>query len=579
MSSEALTAEVLRNSLLVASEEASIVVVRSAYSTFIVEGSDASSAILDRHGHMIAHSVATTLMNSMALSVALPEVLKDYPAEQMKPGDVYALNDAYRGGIHTNDILVFRPVFVDGEVHYFTATLIHVSDLGGASAGGMAALATDIFVEGLQLPPVRIATTAGIDPSVERILRLNSRTPDKVMGDIRALIAGATTSGRRVEELINQYGAATFRQGVQDYFDYTETRMRNALAELRPGTYRAEYLIDDDGIHLDLPLTVRVAVTLDGGTAVVDFDGTDGQVAAAVNSSLSQSLAGAVFAVRCFLDPTIPMNEGSLRPLDIRLPVGSLLNAQSPYPCGGRFVPVYAAMEAIMQALSDAAPTHAIAASGILQPFSIAARQAPFWIHLAYEYGGVGARAGKDGPDATGIHFGLGRNAIPQAEPVETRCPIVVEAVEYCVDSGGPGKFRGGLGTRTVFRLLADADITTRGDRLRFAPPGRDGGQPGRLGGFYRIPAEGEMEPLASKNNNAFFAAGDAFVVETTGGGGLGRPEERGVEVVTRDVEDGKISRAAAERDYGVSFDQDGAVDVDRTVRLREAMSAQARSA
>ena len=571
--SDALTAEVLRNALMVAAEEASIVVVRSAYSTFIVEGSDASAAILDSGGRLIAQSVATTLANSMSLSLAVPHIVDVYPLATMAPGDVFATNDAYQGGIHTNDIIVVRPVFVEGAVEFFAGTLIHVSDLGGMSAGGMAALATDIFLEGLQLPPVRIASQAGLDAAIERILRLNSRTPDKVIGDVRALIAGATTAARRVETLADELGPAALRQGVADYLAYTEARMRRALAGLTPGVYRAEYPIDDDGIHLDRPLAVRVTVTIDGDQALLDFEGTDPQVPAAVNSSVSQALAGAVFAVRCFLDPTIPMNDGSLRPLSVRLPVGSLVNAQSPFPCGGRFVAVYAAMEAVLQAMSDAVPTHAIAPSGILQPFSIAARHAPFWIHLSYDYGGVGARAGRDGPDATGIHFGLGRNSVPQVEPVEVRSPLVVEAIEYIPDSGGPGRWRGGLGTRTTFRLLDDADITTRGDRLRFAPPGRDGGGGGRLGGFYRVPAAGDPERLASKNNNVRFRAGDAFVVETTGGGGLGPPHERPVETVCRDVAEGRVSAAAAAKQYGVVLSGDGMADQAATEQRRQQMA------
>ncbi|NUU26044.1 MAG: hydantoinase B/oxoprolinase family protein, partial [Streptomycetaceae bacterium] len=456
-----MTAEVLRNALVVAAEEASIVVVRSAYSTFIVEGSDASAAILDAEGRLIAHSMATTLMNSMALSVAVPHLLADIPAATMRPGDVFVTNDAYGGGIHTNDLLVFRPVFVYGTVRWFTGTLIHVSDIGGSSAGGMASLATDIFQEGLQLPPVRIATADGLEQPIVRILQLNSRTPDKVLGDVQALIAGATTAATRVEELIATHGAETFQQGINAYLHDTEQRTRAALSRLPAGTFHASYDIDDDGIHPDRRHTVRVAVTTGRDALTLDFAGTDAQVPAAVNASVSQSLAAVVFAVRCFLDPTIAMNDGCLRALDVRLPIGSLLNAQSPYPCGGRFLPAYAAMEAVFQALSDAVPERAIAASGILQPFSIAATDAPYWIHLAYDYGGVGARHGKDGPDATGIHFGLGRNSVPQTEPVENRCPIRVESVACLPDSGGPGRWRGGRGTRTVFRLLADADITT----------------------------------------------------------------------------------------------------------------------
>ncbi|MDX3111280.1 hydantoinase B/oxoprolinase family protein [Nonomuraea angiospora] len=546
-----LTAEVLRNALVVAAEEASIVVVRSAYSTFIVEGSDASAAVLDAHGRLIAQSMATTLMNSMALKVALPELLKDIPPDRMSPGEVYVLNDAYRGGVHTNDLLVYRPVFVGGTPAYFTATMIHVSDLGGLSAGGMAPLATDIFLEGLQLPPVRLATEEGLDPTVEAILRANSRTPDKVMGDVRALVAGTAVAAARLETLVGEYGVDGLSAGVDDYLDYTEARTRAALAELPAGRFEAAYPIDDDGINPEKSHEIRVAVTLGDERAVLDFAGTGPQVPAAINASASQSLAAAVFAVRCFLDPTIPMNDGCLRAIDVRLPEGSLLNARSPYPCGGRYVPIYAAMEAVFQAMSDAVPERAIAPSGILQPFSIAAVGAPYWIHLSYDFGGVGARRGLDGPDATGVHFGIGRNSVPQAEPVESRCPLIVESVETIPDSGGPGRFRGGLGSRTVYRFLADCHVTTRGDRLRLPPPGRDGGQPGRLGGFFKRHLDGTVERLASKVNNVRFAAGEAFIVETTGGAGLGPPAERAPEAILADLEAGRVTPRGAAEDYG----------------------------
>ncbi|WP_188193034.1 hydantoinase B/oxoprolinase family protein [Nonomuraea sp. SYSU D8015] len=549
--SDALTAEVLRNALVVAAEEASIVVVRSAYSTFIVEGSDASAAVLDARGRLIAHSMATTLMNSMALKVALPELIEDIPLETMRPGDVYVLNDAYRGGVHTNDLLVYRPVFVGGTPAYFTATMIHVSDLGGLSAGGMAPLATDIFLEGLQLPPVRLATADGIEPAMEAILRANSRTPDKVMGDVRALVAGTAVAAARLESLIGEYGVEGLAAGVDDYLDYTEARTRASLAELPEGRFEAAYPIDDDGINPEKSHHIRVAVTLDATGAVLDFAGTDPQVPAAVNASASQSLAAAVFAVRCFLDPTIPMNDGCLRAIDVRLPEGSLLNARSPYPCGGRYVPIYAAMEAVFQALSDAVPERAIAPSGILQPFSIAAVGAPYWIHLSYDFGGVGARQGLDGPDATGVHFGVGRNSVPQAEPVESRCPLIVESIETIPDSGGPGRFRGGLGSRTVYRFLADCHVTTRGDRLRLPPPGRDGGLPGRVGGFFKRHLDGTVERLASKVNNVRFAAGEAFIVETTGGAGLGPPSERDPAAVLADLEAGRVTPRGAAEDYG----------------------------
>ncbi|TDE55735.1 hydantoinase B/oxoprolinase family protein [Nonomuraea mesophila] len=564
-----LTAEVLRNALVVAAEEASIVVVRAAYSTFIVEGSDACAAVLDARGRLVAQSMATTLMNSMALRTALPELVKDFPLETMRPGEVYALNDAYRGGVHTNDLLVYRPVFVGGVPAYFTATMIHVSDLGGLSAGGMAPLATDIYLEGLQLPPVRLATEDGIDPAMEAVLRANSRTPDKVMGDVRALVAGTAVAAGRMETLIGEYGERGLADGVDAYLDHTEARTRAALAELPRGRFEASYPIDDDGINPEKSHRVRVAVTLGPQRAVLDFAGTGPQVPAAINASASQSLAAAVFALRCFLDPAIPMNDGCLRAIDVRLPECSLLNARSPYPCGGRYVPIYAAMEAVFQAMSDAVPERAIAASGILQPFSIAAVDAPYWIHLSYDFGGVGARQGLDGPDATGVHFGIGRNSVPQAEPVESRCPLIVESVETIPDSGGPGRDRGGLGSRTVYRFLAGCHVTTRGDRLRLAPPGRDGGLPGRPGGFFKRHLDGTVERLASKVNNVRFAAGEAFIVETTGGGGIGPPGERDRQALLADLEAGRVTPRGAAEDYGVSL-WDASTGRDRRSRRRE---------
>jgi N-methylhydantoinase B len=394
-----------------------------------------------------------------------------------------------------------------------------------------------------------------------RILALNSRTPDKVQGDVRALIAGASTAAKRVEELIDEYGVQGFANGVNDYLEYTEVLTRAAIEDLPAGTYRSDYTIDDDGVTCLRGHRVQVAVTIGDRDISLDFEGTDRQVAAAVNSSISQSLAAAVFAFRCFVDPTIPMNDGCLRVLNVNLPEGSLLNAQSPYPCGGRFLPAYAAMEAVLQALSDAVPERAIAASGILQPFSIAAKTAPYWVHLAYEFGGVGARFGKDGPDATGIHFGLGRNSVPQVEPVEVRCPLIVEEVEYIADSGGPGRWRGGLGTRTVFRLLADAYVTTRGDRLETGPRGRDGGKPGVTGAFKKRAPHGDTVVLNSKVNNELFLAGEAFIVETSGGGGIGNPFERPVESVSEDVKAARITVEGAWRDYGVVVTAKGDVD------------------
>jgi N-methylhydantoinase B len=545
MTVDALTIEVVRSALVAAAEEASIVVVRAAHSAFVVEGSDASAAVLDADGRLVAQSMATTLLHSASLRCTLPAVLEVFPAATMRPGDVYCTNDVYRGGIHANDILVFTPVFAGGVVRWFAGTLIHILDLGGSAAAGVSSLATDVFQEGLQLPPVRIATEGVLDAQLLSILAANSRLPDATLGDLRSLIAGATVAARRMDELVAEHGADRLAECIEAHLAHAERLVRAELARLPDGTCTGSYDLDGDGIHEGRTYRVHVAVTIDGDRAVLDFSGTDAQVAASINAGFSQSISGALFGLRCFLDPTIPMNEGCFAPVEFVLPPGCLLHATPPFPGGGRFLAVFAAIEAIFQALSSVDPARAIAASGLLQPFALdgVTRDGRRWIHTAYELGGMGARLGADGVDSVGVHHGGGRNAVPQSEPLESRFPFVVERVELIPDSGGRGRWRGGLGTRTVFLLLDDARLTMRCDRLTDPPHGARGGEPGRAGGYYRVRPDGTWDRLPDKSSGERLQAGDRFVLETSGGGGMGDPRERDPALVARDLAEGRITR------------------------------------
>jgi N-methylhydantoinase B len=518
-----LDAEIFRNAVAAAAEEAGIVVVRGAYSIYILEGADAAAAVLGADGRLVGHSASTSLSHSASLRCTLPFVLAAHPRESMAPGDVYLTNDVYRGGIHANDLVLLRPVHVGDEPAYFTGTLIHVADLGGQSAGGIAATATEVFLEGLQLPPVKVATAAGLLPDMMAVLAANSRQPERVLGDVRALVGGTAVAARRVDALVARYGGEGFAALVDDAIAYTRSRMQQELATLPTGTYRGEYALDDDGIRTGVPLTVRTAVTISPHAAVVDFEGTHGEVPASVNAGFSQVISGAMYAVRCFLDPTIPTNEGCFETVTVRLPTASLVNPRWPRPGGGRYPAVSAAVEAVYRALSVAKPDHAVAASGLIHPFSIAAADGS-WVHTAFDFGGTGARRGRDGADATGGLFGGGRNLVPQVEAIEARLPLRIERVEVIEGSGGRGRWRGGRGTRTVIRLLADAVVDTRGDRMARGPEGFEGGGPGRPGRYLRITPSGEEHAIPAKAVGYALCAGDAFVVETSGGGGLGEP-------------------------------------------------------
>jgi N-methylhydantoinase B len=552
---DAITGEIVRSGLVVAAEEASIVVVRAGHSAHIQEGADACAAVLDADGQLVALSTATSLMHAASLRCSLPALVEDFPVETMAPGDVYALNDPYRGGIHANDILVFRPIFADDAVRFFAGTLIHVADVGGVSAAGLAALATDIFVEGLVLPPVHLERGGEPADDVLRIIARNSRTPEKVIGDVHALVAGVNVITRRVEELQDRFGADVVADCARRDIDDSERRMRASLAELPAGRYEGSFTIDSDGRE-SRAFEVRVAVTLDGtGSVDVDLDGTSRQARGAINSSVSQTLSGIVYAVRCFADPTIAMNEGCFRPLAVRLPRGSLVNPEPPAACGGRLVTVAAATEAILAALAPARPDRAVGASSLIQVYALSgtAPDGSTWLNLLYEFGGLGARTGADGPDATGAFFLGGRSVIPQVEPLEAQYPFVVRSARLLPDSGGPGTWRGGLGTETVIELLAPARLTVRGDRLRgHPPPGAQGGEAGRPGSFSIERIGGSTDTLAAREADVELAPGDRFVVRTSGGGGLGPARDRDPALVRDDVATGKVTRAGAARDYGI---------------------------
>jgi N-methylhydantoinase B len=554
---ELITTEVIRGALLVAAEEASVVVVRAAHSTFIQEGADACAAILDVDTQLVALSTATSLMHAASLRCSLPSLVEDIPLAEMRPGDVYAMNDPYRGGIHANDICVFRPVFSGGNVRFFAGTLIHVADVGGVSPGGLAALATDTFAEGLALPPVRLFREGEPVDDVLRIIAANSRTPDKAIGDIHALVAGTTVIGRRLDELIERYGIDTLRRHCDRWIDASERRMRDELRAIPSGTYQGSFTIEGDGHEPGRRFEVRTEVTVGDGAIMLDFAGTSSQSGGAINASYSQTLSGVLYAVRCLVDPTIPMNEGCFRTVDARLPRGTLVNPDPPAACGGRIITVTAAIEAILSALAEARPDHAVAPSALIHVYSLSGIDdgGRPWVNLFYDFGGVGARRGADGPDATGCYYLGGRSVIPQVEPLEAQYPFLVRRWRLVPDSGGPGQWRGGLGTEIVVELLGDAELTVRGDRIELPPPGADGGRPGASGMYAVERADGRLEVLPPKAVGVRLARGDRFVMLTSGGGGLGSPSARERALVVADVESGRVTPDGAARDYEAVVD------------------------
>jgi N-methylhydantoinase B len=566
-----IAVEIIRNALEAIAEEMGIAVVRGGYSTFIKEGADASSAILDAQGQLVAQSLTTNPLHTCSLRECIKEVLLDYPAQGMREGDVYLTNDPHRGGVHSNDIAVLRPVFVGGKVAFFTATLVHVADLGGVSAGGLPGQATEIYHEGLLLPPLPIYRAGAANQEVEKIIRLNSRTPEKVMGDIRALIAGCNVGAERLGVLLDRYGMDTLRQVIGDVLDYAEELTRQQIQKFSETPATGEFLIDDDGIDLERAYRVKVTLTRRGTDLEIDLTGTDAQARGAINAAYSQAMTGAIFGVRSFFDPNIPVNEGMFRPLKVILPPGTIVNPGPSAAVNARIVTVTAIIEAVVAAVTSRRPEPGIAGNAILGMQMLSGRlleTGRYWIAMDLDFGGLGARSDRDGVDASN-RWG-GRATISQLEALEAEFPVRFEGHRLLPDSGGPGRWRGGLAVERKIRFLADSEVAVRTDRIRFPPPGRAGGEPGRPGAWFINRGEASEVRLRSKQMRVPLAKDDVLTLLTSGGGGYGPPLQRDPAWVRADAVAGKVSMAHALEAYGVVLHpQTLEVDVAATERLR----------
>ena len=556
----AVTTEIVRNALGTVAEEMGIAVLRGAHSTAIKEGTDASAGILDAQGRLVALSDGTLLTHGASLRSCFPSIAARFPIETMRDGDVYAMNDPYAGGIHSNDVAVFRPLLHNGAVRFVTASLVHVADLGGMSPGGLPTAAADVYQEGLLLPPVRLVTQGVVNEQLAEIIRANSRTPDRVWGDVQALVAATVSGGRRLQALLDRHGAEPLARIVDSLLDYTERRTRASIAALPDGCWRAEYPVDDDGVTLGVPRTVRVCVTVRGDEMHFDFAGTDAQVPAPINAAQSQVLSAVVYASRCFVDPSIPLNDGAFRPLHISLPEGSLVNPRPPAAVSGRMMTVLAVIEAVLDARSQIEGLRGTAPSAI-HSTSIASGQRPgggFWLFMDNDFGGTGARQGLDGVDGAGPHILGGRPNVLPVESIEMEYPVRFEEYRLRRDSGGAGRWRGGMGLRRTVRVLGDAHFTVRADRVHNPPPGRQGGHSGTPGGWAVDAATAEERRLRAKAGDVRLRAGQTLTMLTSGGGGWGDPQQRDRAALEDDVREGRVSPLAASEAYGAPPNPEG---------------------
>ncbi|MGH2805819.1 MAG: hydantoinase B/oxoprolinase family protein [Actinomycetota bacterium] len=486
-------------------EEMGALLIRAAYSSNIKERRDCSTALFDATGQMVAQAEHIPVHLG-----AMPEAVAAVMDRDPSPGDVFALNDPYSGGTHLPDITLVAPIVHQREAIGYAVSRAHHSDVGGMRPGSMPADSTEIYQEGLILPPVRLVAGGREVEDTLALILSNSRTPSLRRADLRAQIASTKLAQARVEELMERRGRDVVLAAFTEIVGYTERRVRAAIAALDDGVYRAETEIEGDGVGDD-DFPIEVAVEISGEEMAIDFEGTAPAVRGNVNCPLSVTRAACHFALRVLLPEDVPTNSGAHRPVDIRAPEGSLVNARSPSAVvAGNVETSQRIADAVLAALAHVADVPA-EGQGTMNNVVIGGAG---WTY--YETIGGGQGANSRGPGSSGVHVGMTNTLNTPIEALELEFPLRVEQYELRHDSGGAGAHRGGDGIVRAVKTLQAAHLSLLSDRRRHGPAGRAGGSGGRPG---RNAVNGHE--IGAKENLAL-EAGDVVTIETPGGGGFG---------------------------------------------------------
>jgi N-methylhydantoinase B len=526
---------------------------RTGYSTIIRESHDASCAILAPDGRLVGQHVVLPL-HMGAFPACAEALLRRWPAAEMAPGDAYVMNHPYLGGSpHSMDMAVLTPVFDAERLVAFCCSMAHKSDLGGTVPGSGAGDARELFHEGLQVPPVRYVAGGALSRSVEEIIRANSRTPDLVVGDLRGQVGCNRVGERRVHELFAKYGAATLMAAWETLFAKTERRVRAEIASWPDGTYRAEASTDNDGIDLDRPVTVRVCVEKRGDHLCFDFRESDGQTRGPANIRPPLVRACCYYALIATIDPALPPNAGLMRAVETRFREGSVLDPRWPAAVNAYMPTAQVVTEAVLAALGQMLPARRVASSagtGALVIGGPHPRDHGAFVHYEVYGSATGGRPGRDGVSGVSVH--LGNAQIAPIEILESEFPVRVRRFALRPDSGGAGRFRGGLGYRREYEILANGTrLSLRLDRHRVSAPGVAGGLPGASGAV-EVWRDGQLlKALPSRLGGFALQCGDILRVDRPGGGGLGPPTERDPARVDADVADGYVTPEAVAAVYG----------------------------
>lgn len=575
MRTDRVMLEILRTRLKSIAEEMAAVTLRTGFTVFVKETSDFGACLVAPNGEVMAAPTDT----AVSLMVGLPAREVIHALGPYEEGDIGIANDPdSTGGLSTHlpDIWLWKPIFTEGEIIGYGFNFIHSSDVGGKVAGSISPTSYEIFQEGFRIPPMKLFRGGVPNQELIDLILLNCRIPDQNWGDIKAQIASLNVAERRIRELVGRYGRETVQHGIEDLLDHAEVRARELIRSIPDGDYEfVDYMEGDvaDAGQIRIKLTLRVQ----DSDLVLDFDGTDYQVQAAFNVPTWNQRGHYMmsFPILNFfrtLDPEVPYNSGLVRPLELRIPRGTLLNPEPAAACGVRAATMFRVLDNVNGCLAQTLPEVIPAASSggiaIVLVSTLDAVTGERIISVAQPLnGGSGGRPKQDGIDGTSFTGGWLRN-IPN-EVLEADVPVLVEEYGYRASSGGPGEHRGGSGIRFRLRTLApETLITARGlERFQFRPWGLRGGKPGEL---YRVRLNPgtEIEQRLGKIDVLMLDIGDVLEFETSSGGGFGEALDRNHALVLADVDAGLISVEQAEADYGVVI-RGGVIDEAATTELR----------
>jgi N-methylhydantoinase B len=567
--------ELFKNALFGIADEMALTVFRTTYSGVLKDNMDYSTAMFDGDGVLVAQGL--TLPGHLgSMPTAMASVLETFAGE-IHPGDVFIFNDPFRGGMHLPDVFVFKPIFRPGddgdERIAWACAVCHHTDVGGRVPGSNASDSTEIYQEGLRIPPLKLYDKGQRNETLFALIETNVRVPVKVFGDLRAQLAACHIAEAALIELAARYGNAKLQEYMTGLVDYAERMTRAAISELPDGVYDFLDHIDDDGIDVGVPIPLKVTLTKIGDTITADWTGTAKQVKGAINNTLSYTKSATYCGIRSVLPQNIPTNEGVFRAITVEAPKGTIANMELPGACAARGLTGFRMVDTMSGALAKMLPDRVFAASdGGNTGVSIGGWDAgnsdggrePF-IYVDFTCCAWGGRPDADGLDGnSNIYANMASQPI---EVTETEQPLQITAYEFIQDAMGPGRFRGGAPFRREYKLLAEeAVLQVRSDRRDFRPYGLYGGGAGKPSMNYLNP-DRNPDPLPSKLTMTM-KKGDLFRHEVAGAGGWGDPLERDPALVLKDVRNEFVSLNAAREDYGVII-AGGTVDAVATAALR----------